>query len=185
MEHMANRSKDMPKGAVSKSGKGVGPDFVLDQTQVGNPLARDAPLTIGKVAKLAEVSADTVRYYEKEGLIVPAEKSGAGYRLYNEDAIRRLNFIKHAQHCGLSLSEIRELLELRKRNDSCCSDVRTVALHKKLQLETKIKALQAMSGALSNLLEACTDEAKPLDECPILAALETSLKSNMRKSRNE
>lgn len=137
----------------------------------------DTPLTVGKVAKLAQVSPDTVRYYEKEGLIVPADKSDAGYRLYTQEAVRRLNFIKHAQHCGLSLSEIRELLEIRNRNDSCCLDVRAVAIHKKLHLESKIRALQAMSDALSNLIDACIDEAKPLDECPILSALEVTLKT--------
>jgi DNA-binding transcriptional MerR regulator len=136
-----------------------------------------ARLTIGKVAKMAEVTADTVRYYEKEGLINPAQKSESGYRLYNYDAVRRLNFIKHAQQCGLSLAEIRELLKLKNRTGSCCNDVRTVALHKKLQLESKIKALQTMSVALSNLLDSCTDEQKPLEECPILSALETSIKS--------
>lgn len=185
MEHMANKPTDMPDSAHHKSRKAADSDFQLDQPEQKSPMTEDASMTVGKVAKLAQVSTDTVRYYEKEGLITPAEKSNAGYRLYNETAVRRLNFIKHAQHCGLSLAEIRELLELKKRNDSCCSDVRTVALHKRLQLETKIKALQAMSGALNNLLETCTDEAKPLDECPILAALETSLKSNIQKSRNE
>jgi DNA-binding transcriptional MerR regulator len=141
------------------------------------PARESATLTIGTVARMAQVSTDTVRYYEKEGLLSPVRKSDAGYRLYNEEAVRRLNFIKHAQHCGLSLSEIRELLEIKKRNDSCCNDVRTVAIHKKLQLESKIKALQAMSNALTELIDVCTDDGKPADECPILAALETSLKN--------
>lgn len=136
-----------------------------------------ATFTIGKLAGMAQVSADTVRYYEKEGLINPAQKSDAGYRLYNEEAVRRLNFIKHAQHCGLSLSEIRELLDIKTRNDSCCNDVRAVAIHKKLQLESKIKALQVMSNALSELIAACTDDGKSTDECPILAALEISLQN--------
>jgi DNA-binding transcriptional MerR regulator len=135
--------------------------------------------TIGKLASTAQVSTDTVRYYEKEGLIDPTHKSDAGYRLYNQQAVRRLGFIKHAQHCGLSLAEIRELLEIRQRGDSCCNDVRTVAIQKKLQLESKIKALQAMSSALSNLIETCTDDAKPLDACPILTALETNLKGGL------
>ncbi len=140
--------------------------------QQSGSLPNDATFTIGKLAKLTQISADTVRYYEKEGLINPAQKSHGGYRLYTGDAVRRLNFIKHAQHCGLSLSEIRELLEMKRRDDSCCSDIRTVALHKKLLLESKIKALQAMSNALSSLIETCNDDAKPLDECPILSALE-------------
>jgi Zn(II)-responsive transcriptional regulator len=139
------------------------------------PVQEGANLTIGKLAKMAQLSPDTVRHYEKEGLVNPAQKSESGYRLYTDDALRRLYFIKHAQQCGLSLSEIRELLEMKRRDDSCCQDVRTVALQKKLQLESKIKALQTMSNALSSLIETCNDQAKPLDECPILAALETNL----------
>ncbi len=139
------------------------------------PSRENAVLTIGKVAKIAQVSVDALRFYEKEGLLSPAQKSDAGYRLYNEDGVRRLNFIRHAQHCGLSLAEIRELLELKSRDDACCTDVRSVAIQRKLQLEGKIKALKAMSQALSELIDICADDRKPLDECPILAALESSL----------
>jgi MerR family Zn(II)-responsive transcriptional regulator of zntA len=85
-----------------------------DRPNESSTSTRDnAMLTIGKVAKLAEVSIDTIRYYERRGLLSPAQKSGAGYRLYNDEAVRRLNFIKHAQRCGLSLTEIRQLLELK------------------------------------------------------------------------
>lgn len=131
--------------------------------------------TIGKLALAAEVTSDTIRYYEKEELLTPTTKTSAGYRLYNEDALRRLRFIKQAQQCGFSLAEIRELLTLKNRDAACCKDVRSVAIEKKLQLEHKIKALQVMSQALSELITICNDEAKPLDECPILAALETSM----------
>ena len=131
--------------------------------------------TIGKLALATDVTSDAIRYYEKEGLLTPTTKTGAGYRLYNEDAVRRLRFIKQAQHCGFSLSEIRELLTLKNSNAACCKDVRSVAIDKKLQLAHKIKALQIMSQALTELITICNDEAKPLDECPILAALETSM----------
>jgi MerR family Zn(II)-responsive transcriptional regulator of zntA len=130
---------------------------------------------IGKLAREAGVTPDTVRYYEKEGLLAPARKSDAGYRLYDEDAARRLRFIRQAQQCGFSLSEIRELLTLKNSNAACCKDVKSVAIVKKLQLEHKIRALQAMSGALSGLIAICDDETRPLDECPILAALESSM----------
>jgi len=131
--------------------------------------------TIGKLALATDVTSDAIRYYEKEGLLTPTTKTGAGYRLYNEDAVRRLRFIKQAQHCGFSLSEIRELLTLKNSDAACCKDVRSVAIDKKLQLAHKIKALQIMSQALTELITICNDEAKPLDECPILAALETSM----------
>lgn len=132
-------------------------------------------LMIGKLAREAEVTPDTVRYYEKEGLLAPARKSDAGYRLYDEDAARRLRFIRQAQQCGFSLTEIPELLTLKNSDAACCKDVKSVAIAKKLQLEHKIRALQTMSGALSGLIAVCDDETRPLDECPILGALESSM----------
>lgn len=135
-------------------------------------------ITIGKLAALAGVTAEGLRYYEREALLAPAGKTSGGYRLYGEDAVRRLRFIKHAQECGFTLVEIRELLELRQTDAACCRDVRSVAVEKKLQLEQKIKALQAMSRALSKLIASCADEEKSLDECPILGALEGSVKQD-------
>lgn len=129
-------------------------------------------LTIGKIARLAQVSADTLRYYERERLIAPAAKSAGGYRLYQRDALRRIRFIKQAQQCGFNLSEIRALLELRASNAACCRDVRRVALEKKLQLEAKVKAMKAMSNALTQLIKECSADSRPLDDCPILSALE-------------
>ena len=128
--------------------------------------------TIGKVAALADVSTDALRYYEQEGLIHPASKSEGGYRLYGDDALRRIRFIKQAQQCGFTLAEIRELLVLRGRDSACCSDVRKLAMEKKLQLEAKIKAMKMMSKALDHMIAECADEGRPVDDCPILAALD-------------
>ncbi len=129
-------------------------------------------LTIGKVAERAQVTADSIRFYEREGLIRPAGKSESGYRLYTEEAIRRIEFIKQAQECGFSLADIRELLELRSTDSACCDDIYRVSVEKKLQLEQKIKALNAMSQALTRLIDMCSHDRKSLDECPILGALE-------------
>ncbi|MGX0940220.1 DNA-binding transcriptional MerR regulator [Cupriavidus metallidurans] len=135
---------------------------------------QETALTVGKLARLAEVSADTIRFYEDERLLMPDSKSNAGYRLYGPDALRRLDFIKHAQQCGMTLAEIRQLLDLRADDSSCCSDIRSLAIRKKLELEHKIKAMQAMSHALSSLIDVCTADDQPVDTCPILAALESS-----------
>jgi MerR family Zn(II)-responsive transcriptional regulator of zntA len=132
-------------------------------------------LTIGKVAERAQVSADSIRFYEREGLIRPARKTGSGYRLYTQEAIRCIAFIKQAQQCGFSLAEIRELLELRSDERSCCDDVYRLAVEKKLQLERKIRALDAMSGVLGGLIEMCSHDRKSLEACPILGALEAGL----------
>ena len=131
-------------------------------------------LTIGKIASQTDVSADTLRYYERERLIVPAGKSAGGYRLYGQDSIQRLRFIKQAQACGFTLSEIRELLVLRNRDSACCGDVRARAVEKKLQLEAKIRTLKAMSKVLDGLIADCADETHSVEECPILSALEES-----------
>ena len=141
-----------------------------------------AHLTIGKIASLAQVSADTLRYYERERLIAPAAKSAGGYRLYERDALRRIQFIKQAQQCGFNLAEIRSLLALRGSDAACCRDVRRVALEKKLQLEVKIKAMKVMSKALSQLVKECSGDNRPLDDCSILAALERA-EGIKRKSR--
>src|SRR5260370_4217474 len=105
--------------------------------------------TSGKWASLARVSNEPLRYYEQEGLIEPAGKSPAGYRLYDSDSARRIRFIRHAQNCGFTLAEIRELLALRARDKACCGDVRTRAVEKKLQIEGKIRAIKAMSKSLA------------------------------------
>jgi DNA-binding transcriptional MerR regulator len=128
--------------------------------------------TIGKLASLTDVSNDTLRYYEHEHLVEPAGKSPAGYRLYDHESVRRIRFIKHAQQCGFTLAQIRELLAVRESGKACCGDVRKRAIEKKLQIESKIKAMKAMSKALDQLIAECADESQPVEECTIIAALE-------------
>ena len=128
--------------------------------------------TIGKLAGLADVSTDALRYYEREGLVAPAGKSDGGYRLYDKDSVTRILFIKQAQHCGFTLAEILELLLLRSQKAACCGDVRQRAIAKKLQLESRIRALNAMSRALDGLIADCANDEHGVEECTILAALE-------------
>jgi MerR family Zn(II)-responsive transcriptional regulator of zntA len=128
--------------------------------------------TIGKLAARTGVSNDTLRFYEQEELIKPAAKSPVGYRLYDEQSAQRITFIKHAQACGFTLGEIRALLALRTRDRACCGDVRKRAIEKKLQIERRIRAMQAMSKALDQLIADCADETQPVEECTIIAALE-------------
>ena len=142
-------------------------------------------LTIGKLSALVEVSTDTLRYYEDERLIAPKSKTASGYRLYGDDAIRRIHFIKHAQHCGFTLAEIRELLLLRTKDSACCRDVRNLAIEKKLQLESKIKTMKIMSKALDELIAVCNKEKQPVDECTILAALENAMPSRAAKVQRD
>lgn len=131
-------------------------------------------LTIGKTALLARVSPDTLRYYEREGLIEPATKTQAGYRLYDSGQLQRLRFIRHAQECGFTLAEIRQLIAVRDRPSSCCGDVRRLAIEKKLQLEAKIKAMRSMSRTLDAMIADCGHDGRPVDVCPILAGLDAN-----------
>jgi MerR family Zn(II)-responsive transcriptional regulator of zntA len=138
----------------------------------GRSRGESSPYTIGKLAALTQVSCDTLRYYEREHLLQPSGKSVSGYRLFDEDAARRVQFIRHAQECGFTLAEIRELLTLRGRNSACCDDVRRVAVERRLQLESKIQSMKTMSMALDRLLAACNRDGVPVDACPILIGLE-------------
>lgn len=129
-------------------------------------------LTIGKLAARTDLSTNALRFYEREGLVQPSAKSHAGYRLYGDDAVARIRFIRQAQHCGFTLTEIHELLTLRARDSACCDDVRRLAIEKKLQLEAKIRTLKMMSSALDMLIADCRDEGRPIGDCPILGAME-------------
>lgn len=128
--------------------------------------------TIGKLAAQADLSANALRFYEREGLIQPSSKSDAGYRLYDASALDRVRWIKHAQQCGFTLGEIHELLTLRSAAAACCDDVRRIAVEKKLHLEARIRSMKAMSSALDLLIERCPVEGRPVADCPILGAME-------------
>ena len=129
-------------------------------------------LTIGKLAAIADVRTDTLRYYEREQLLMPASKSDSGYRLYDGESVRRIRFIKQAQQCGFTLSEIGQLLALRHRQSARCGDVRKLAVEKKQQLEARIHRMKTMSKALDRLISDCTVPTRRVDECPILSALD-------------
>jgi len=133
--------------------------------------------TIGRLATAAGVTPDTLRFYERERLVSPAAKTPAGYRLYDAGSIRRVRFIRTAQHCGFSLAEIHELLKLRQDGEACCADVRSLAIQKKLRIEQKLRTLQAMSSALDDLIRGCEGDGSRTDDCAILNALESSLEA--------
>jgi MerR family mercuric resistance operon transcriptional regulator len=129
------------------------------------------PLTIGKVAEQAGVGIETVRFYEREGLLVEPRRSASGYRQFGEDVVRRLEFISRAKELGFTLHEIKELLSLRVGPDTCCNDVKAKADAKIADIETKIATLRRMKKALARLSTACGDK-EATAECPILEALE-------------
>ncbi len=131
-----------------------------------------ASLTIGKAAEKGGVNVQTIRYYERRGLLPQPVRSASGYRKYSDDAIRRLRFIRQAQSLGFSLSEIEELLSLRMQAGATCGDIRKRARQKIATVNQKIGELQRIKDALSKLATACRGEG-PTSECPILEALES------------
>jgi MerR family mercuric resistance operon transcriptional regulator len=129
-------------------------------------------LTIGKVARSAGLAIDTVRYYEREGLLQKPARTPSGYRQYSSDAVKRLQFIRQAKELGFTLSEIRELLALKVAPGKSCADVRSRAEAKIANVEQRIEQLNRMKRALTKLAAACSGRG-PTSECPILEALET------------
>lgn len=138
---------------------------------MGTPAQPSQRITIGKLAELADVSANAVRFYEREGLMHVPAKTDSGYRLYDLKAVERLRFIKQAQHCGFTLSEIQDLLRLRDEGSSCCNDVRSKMIEKKLELEARIRSMRAISMSLDQLIANCSNDARPAEDCSILATL--------------
>ena len=128
-------------------------------------------LSIGQLARSAGVGVETVRFYERQGLLQEPARKDSGYRQYAEDVIARLRFIKRAKELGFSLKEIKELLALRVDPDTTCADVRSKAQAKIADVEEKIEALQKIKKALVQLSTACRGRG-PTSECPILDALD-------------
>ncbi|MEJ2180013.1 MAG: heavy metal-responsive transcriptional regulator [Gammaproteobacteria bacterium] len=128
------------------------------------------PMTIGQVAKETGVSVETIRFYEKEGLIDEPERNPSGYRQYPAAIVQRVVFIQRAKAVGFTLKEINELLSLQSKPDACCGDVLDKAFVKVEQIEAKINELQHMKDTLQKLTQQCVSHNQ-LDECPILDAL--------------
>ena len=129
------------------------------------------PLKIGELARRCGVNLDTVRYYERRGLLLKAPRSSGGYRSFSEDAVRRLRFIKHAQVLGFTLAEIKELLSLRVDPQAACADVCEQAERKVRDIEQRIASLQSMKRVLAKLSATCASRPSA-SACPILEALE-------------
>ena len=131
---------------------------------------------IGKAAKLAGVSVDTIRFYQKLGVIKSATRSAGGYRLFSEEQIHDLKFVRHAQELGFSLAEVKELLALRQKHHAC-SEVQSMLKRKLGDVGEKIKSLARLETDLAGALRNCNRdlrlkrEIKHDDCCPLLKRL--------------
>ena len=123
------------------------------------------------MANRAGVGVETIRFYEREGLIEEPARRDSGYRIYPADTVDRLRFIKRAKELGFSLKEIKELMGLRLAPGATCGQVKRRAEAKIGDIEDKIRSLQRMKQALQKLTAACGGKGST-SECPILDALE-------------
>ena len=131
------------------------------------------PLTIGQLAKRADVGVETVRFYEREGLLEEPDRRASGYRQYEEGVVRRLEFIRRAKELGFTLKEIKELLSLKIDPSTTCADVKQRAETKIEDIENKIRTLQRMKRSLVKVTKSCSGNG-PTSECPILGDIETN-----------
>ncbi len=138
---------------------------------------------IGEVARRADVNKETVRYYERRELIPKPDRRRSGYRIFTQRHIDQIKFIKRAQQLGFTLSEIKELLELRLDKETTCSEIKEEAQQKYQDVSQKIEDLRQIQNTLVDLIDSCSEDG-PVGDCPILEALEGKSKTG-RELRNE
>ncbi len=127
-------------------------------------------LTRGQLAKKANVNPETIRYYERRGLLPEPSRNGSGFREYTQEAVNRTEFIKRLQALGFSLKEISELLSLRVEPGRTCGDVKVRVEAKVEEIEQKMADLVRIREALLRLSRKCTGEG-PIGKCPVLEEL--------------
>ena len=129
------------------------------------------PLTIGEVARQAGVGVETVRFYERQGLLEEPARRASGYRQYDQEAVAVLRFIRRAKELGFTLNEIKGLLALRLDASATRAEVREQAKAKVADIEVKIADLQRMRDVLATLIKKCHGDGAATG-CPILEALQ-------------
>ncbi len=133
-------------------------------------------MRIGELSKSTGFQVETLRYYEKQGLITPVSRTEAGYRQYDQESLKQLQFVRKAKSVGFSLNEITELLTLRvERDNHSCGDVKSIAEKKITNIDKKINELTEMRDALYKITEACCGGVEPATSCTILNALDNGM----------
>ncbi|MCG8413654.1 MAG: Zn(2+)-responsive transcriptional regulator [Pseudomonadales bacterium] len=142
-------------------------------------------LKISELAAQTGLSAHTIRFYEKHGLISASERSEAGYRYYSDADIRRAEFVKTARNIGFSLDDIGQLLSIRLDKDShSCQEVTDITQHKLDEVNGKIAELKIMQQTLQRLLDSCGGGPEDATHCSIIEALEEGDVASTVSARN-
>ncbi|MDR4493152.1 MAG: MerR family DNA-binding protein [Nitrospirales bacterium] len=129
-------------------------------------------MKIGEIAKQAQVGIETIRFYERKGLLGQPPRTPGGYRVYPREAIAQIRFIKRAKELGFSLSEIADLLSLATNPTATCADVKHRAMDKLSAIRERMTDLQRMKRALGRLVASCNGRG-PIDHCPIIECFGT------------
>lgn len=127
---------------------------------------------VGQLAKEVGINIETVRYYEKLKLLPKPKRRESRYRVYDENDLKRLLFIKRAKELGFTLKEIKELFGLRIDSEARCSDVKHLTEHKLQDVDNRISDLKKIRSVLVKLINQCVNEEVSSDECPILELIE-------------
>ncbi len=125
----------------------------------------------GELAKKAKVNVETLRYYERNGLLKPHHRNSSGYRVFTDESLKRLKFIRKAKDLGFSLKETKELFGLKTGSAKSCDRVRLKAISKLKDVEKKIKDLRLMENTLQKLVDDCENRVIS-DSCPIIETME-------------
>jgi len=152
--------------------------------QIARPDPAQPVLKIGDVARSAKLSIDTVRFYEREGLLGRVRRSSAGQRQYDAETVRRLAFVRRATALGFSLAEVKSLLTLRVSSRTPCERVRDRALTKLADIDRRIAELHEMRDALARLAQGC-EGGGALGSCPFLDELGRPLDGKSQASGDE
>lgn len=131
-------------------------------------------MQIGELVNKTGIQAETLRYWEKKGLLSPSDRLESGYRNYSQENLAQVEFIKQAKSVGFTLSQISELLSIRVDPEShTCGDVKELADTKLLEIESKITELQQMHDALTRISDICCGGQEAASHCTILNALDS------------
>lgn len=131
-------------------------------------MRKNKQITIGQLAEACDVSIDTLRYYERCKLLQPDSRSKSGYRLYGQESIRMVDFIKRSKSLGFTLEEIRKMLTLKSSKDATCAEMLERTHAKITEAKYQVKELGRIEKALTRLSVACPGNDTPISQCPIL-----------------
>lgn len=128
--------------------------------------------TIGQIARKTDVSVETIRFYQRRGLLDTPPKDSQGYRQYTGDTVEDIRFIRNAKLLGFTLKEIATLLQYRRMPGSNCGEARVLAVQKSAEMNKRLRELQQVNSIINQLIGRCSGDEE-IHDCPIIKALDS------------